>query len=69
MSKFQNLSNGQSDGVVIFYMKNGKLHPVALTKDQAQMLDIAISVPFKSSAMNVIGSPVSYQNISHMLDK
>jgi hypothetical protein len=29
-NKYTNLSDGVSDGIAIFYMKDGKLHPVLL---------------------------------------
>ena len=51
--KFENLSNGQSDGVVLFYMKGGKLMPIALNMEQAKLLDISITIPFKDDKMVV----------------
>ena len=46
MKKYENLSNGTSDGIVLFYMKDGKLKPIALTKDQADMLDVSLKIAF-----------------------
>lgn len=40
MSKYKNLSDGKSDGIVIFYMKHGKLKPIVLTQEQADMSDL-----------------------------
>ena len=40
--KLSNLSNGESDGLVMFYMKDGKVKPIALNEDQYNMLDVTI---------------------------
>ena len=65
--KYKNLSNGTSDGVVLFYMKNQMLYPVLITKDQVEMLDFMIAAPFMNSAMQVGPTPVEYDAIKHMI--
>lgn len=40
--KFQNLSNGKSDGFVLFYLKDGKLHSVLLNEDAVDVLDATL---------------------------
>ena len=44
---FNNLSDGKSDGIVLFYMKDGKLKPIGLVQEQAEALDLIIMIPFK----------------------
>lgn len=52
---FRNLTTiqGKEDGIFIGYMKDGKFYTVALTKEQAELLDISIAVPFTDSKMYV----------------
>lgn len=40
--KFQNLSDGISDGFALFYLKDGKLCSVLLNEDEAKMLDLML---------------------------
>lgn len=65
--KLINLSDGTTNGIVLFYMKNGKLHPILLKEEQAQMLDFVIKTPFAESKMCVHPDAVEYQTIKHML--
>lgn len=65
--KFNNLSDGTTDGVVIFYMKKGMLHPVLLNKDQATMLDIVIAAPFAEEKMIIAPTPVEHETIKNMI--
>lgn len=53
MSKFKNLSDGTSDGFAVFYLKDGKLNTVALTQEQADMLDLCIQIPFQESGVRI----------------
>lgn len=64
--QFQNLSDGVKDGIVIFYLKNGKLHPALLDEDQATMLDVVIATPFVESKMR-ISRPVELNTIKSMV--
>lgn len=64
---FRNISNGKSDGVVLFYMKSGKLYPVGLTENQAELLDLSIVVPFADENMRVDSKPLEYKNIKTYL--
>ena len=65
--KFKNLSDGTTDGVVLFYMKKGKLHPILLNKDQADILDLVISMPFSGNKMVIDPNPVEHATIKYML--
>jgi hypothetical protein len=65
-TEFTNLSDGNSDGIVLFYMKEGMLYPVLLNKDQAEMLDITIAAPFKSK-LAITPTPLEYEAIKHMI--
>lgn len=65
--KYKNLSDGVSDGIVLFYMKNKMLYPVMITKDQVEMLDLIIAVPFKESKLVVAPTPVEYDAIKEMI--
>ena len=46
MAKYDNLSDGNTDGFVLFYRKADKLHPLVLSSEQADLMDYAIGVPF-----------------------
>lgn len=37
-----NFSDGQNDGLVLFYVKNGNVYPVAVNKEEMETLDIMI---------------------------
>lgn len=65
--KWNNLSNGETDGFVLFYLKGGKLHPVLLSQDQADMLDLSIVVPFQEKPCRVAPTPLEHDNIKEML--
>ena len=41
-----NLSDGKSDGIVIMYVKDGVVYPVALKKDQIEFIDFSIGMMF-----------------------
>ena len=41
--KFQNLSDGTSDGFALFYLKDGKLCSVLLNEDEATILDLMLN--------------------------
>ena len=43
-----NLSDGIRDGFVLFYLKNQKLNSVLITQEQADMLDMMLSIVFGS---------------------
>lgn len=51
MSKYQNLSDGKSDGFIILYVKDGKVKPIGLTESQASMLDLSLMFPFKDKGV------------------
>lgn len=38
------LSDGKSDGIALSYVKDGNIYPVALEKEQVEMLDITIAM-------------------------
>lgn len=39
-----NLSDGKSDGLAVFYIKDGNIYPIGLTEEQATMLDVGIAI-------------------------
>lgn len=39
-----NLSDGKSDGLVLFYAKDGTLYPIGLSEEQAQAIDLTIGL-------------------------
>ena len=66
---WNNLSNGKSNGFVLFYMKDGMLHPVLLTKEQADLLDLSIILPFQEKPCTVALTPLEYDAIKEMIIK
>lgn len=63
MSKYNNLSDGKCDGVIILYMKDGKVKPVSLTEGQASMLDLSLMFPFKEKGIIVdVNTNVNIKN-------
>ena len=54
----KNLSDGQSDGIVIMYCKNGTIYPVGLNKDQAEMLDLSLGICFQGNLQVFGDKPV-----------
>lgn len=64
---FQNMSNGKSDGLVLFYIKGGKLHPVELTLKQIKRFDIVIRMAFPDGRLSIESQPVKYENIKSLL--
>lgn len=67
--ELNNLSNGETDGIVLFYLKNGSLHPILLNEEQAIMLDMVIATPFAESKLRVAPSIVEYEAIKHMIER
>ncbi len=52
MEKLTNLSVPKDDGTItdgflVLYVKDGKVRPIGLSNDQAEMLDISLALPFK----------------------
>ena len=39
-----NMSDGKTDGVVLMYNQKGIIYPIALSKDQMEMLDLTIGM-------------------------
>ncbi len=53
MSKYQNLSDGKSDGFILLYVQDGKVKPIGLTQDQASMLDLSLMFPFNENGVTI----------------
>ena len=52
LDSFENISDGISkDGFVVLFMKEGKIRPIMLTKNQATLLDISLFVPFQKEQL------------------
>lgn len=62
----KNLSDGKSDGFVLFYVHSGEVLPVALTQEQVDTLEI--SVALIPGAVKVI-SGQSQGKITDLLNK
>ena len=60
--EFNNLSDGKSDGIVLFYMKEGKLKPIGLCQEQAEALDLIIMIPFKEKSLKVINQNINVED-------
>lgn len=58
---WKNISDGETDGLVLMMMRDRRLHAVALTKEQAEMLDFVIAMPFAESKVYV-GNKVTVKN-------
>ena len=52
--EFRNLSDGESDGFTIFYLKGKKLHAVLLNEEQAGILDLSLGIVFAKSKARVV---------------
>ena len=59
---FNNLSDGKSDGIVLFYMKDVKLKPIGLVQEQAEALDLIIMIPFKEKSLKVINQNINVED-------
>jgi len=64
----KNLSDGKTDGIVLFYLKDKKLYPIALTKEQVDMLDITISMGM-GRKLNVIDKPLKGLELENLCDR
>lgn len=51
---YVNISNGMTDGFVLFYLKGGKLCSVLLTAEQATMLDLVLDTVFGDQSARVV---------------
>lgn len=65
--EFKNLSNGITDGIVFFYMKDKMLYPILLDKEQCEMLDIMLLMAFSESQLRIAPTPVEYEAIKEMI--
>lgn len=54
MREFKNLSNGETDGFALFYIKDGKLKAVLLNEEEATMLDASLKIAFGDSKVRVV---------------
>lgn len=48
-----NLSDGKSDGIVLFYLKDKKLYGVLLPREQAEVPDITLGVIFGNETLKI----------------
>ena len=52
LDNLENISDGVSkDGFVVLFMKDGKIRPIMLTKNQATLLNISLFVPFQKEQL------------------
>lgn len=62
-----NMTDGKKDGLALVYVKDSVAYPVALSKEQLEMLDITIGVCL-SDGMKVIGDkPI--EKVINLLEK
>ena len=54
--ELKNLSNGDTDGFALFYIKDKRLATVVLNKEQTEKLDIMLQAVFTGSTVRVIES-------------
>ena len=59
---YKNLSDGKSNGIVLFYMQEGVLYPVALSGEQVEILDLSIALPFKEKGIRVVKQSLNIKN-------
>jgi hypothetical protein len=59
---YKNLSDGKSNGIVLLYMQEGVLYPVALSEEQANALDLTISIPFHEKGVRVVKQSLNVKN-------
>lgn len=57
------LSNGMSDGLIMLYIKGGKVHPVALSRDQVDMLECMLTMALQPQLV-VIKDPVLVDGVA-----
>ena len=51
---FENLSNGETDGFALFYMKDKKLNAVLLNEKQAGKLDLSLKLIFAENKAKIL---------------
>ena len=56
------------DGLVLFYIKDGKLYPVALTEDQKMLFDMCMASISRIESIKVMGNLPQGEVVS-LLDK
>ncbi|MBY6842663.1 hypothetical protein [Clostridium botulinum] len=61
-----NMSDGNKDGLALFYIKDKKAYPIALDEEQLQMLDITLGMCLKE--IKLINKPISGE-ISNLLER
>ena len=52
-----NMSNGTNAGIVLAYVKEGTLYPIALSEEQLQALDLLIPMALNHK-VNIINSSI-----------
>ena len=55
--KYINLSNGKSDGFVLFYVKDGIIYPVLLREQQAQAVDMMLGIAIEGKVALALNKP------------
>ena len=54
----RNLSDGISDGIVLFYAKDGIIYPIGLSKEQLETLDLTIGLGLKGGIKVMSDKPM-----------
>lgn len=64
-----NLSDGKSDGICIFYVKDGGIYPVVLSEQQAELLDIGVTLAFSEQPLRVLVGQPPMAMVENMKEK
>lgn len=57
----KNFSDGNTDGIIMVYQKEGKIYEVAFNKEELKMLDVII--PSVITKMSIVGDPLNLKVI------
>lgn len=53
-----NLSDNGSDGIALFYVKNGILYPIGMSNEEANLLDVGISALLPNKLKVIFDMPL-----------
>lgn len=56
--EYRNLSNGETDGLALFYVKDKTSYPVYLTQEQADMLDMMVGMAISGKCVVDFKNPL-----------
>lgn len=62
LNEYENLSEGIKDGFIVLFCKDGKIRPILLSKDEANLLNISLSIPFQNKEVVLGKGNVNIEN-------